>query len=69
LVQLKGGKAGISRAEIARLKKAAIDVSPVNRLIAAYDGDTLHLLPAGLETVDSTEWRPQNLKVARLTRF
>ena len=69
LVQLKGGKAGISGAEIARLKKAAVDVSPVNWLIAAYDGDTLHLLPADLETADSFEQRLQNLKVARVTRF
>jgi hypothetical protein len=44
LVQLKGGKAGVSGAEIARLKKAAGDVV-VNWLIAEFDGETLHLLP------------------------
>jgi hypothetical protein len=44
LVQLKGGKAGISGAEIARLKKAVGIVSP-NWLIAEFDGETLHFLP------------------------
>jgi hypothetical protein len=44
LIQLKGGKAGVSGREIARLKKAA-DGATVNWLIAAFDGDTLHLLP------------------------
>jgi hypothetical protein len=44
LVQLKGGKAGVSGPEIARLKKAASDVG-VGWLIAAFDGDLLHLLP------------------------
>ncbi len=48
LVQLKGGKAGISAREIARLKRASGDVD-VKWLIAAYDGETLHLLPADLE--------------------
>lgn len=48
LVQLKGGKAGVSGSEIARLKKAS-EVAAVNWLVAAYDGDTLHLLPADLE--------------------
>jgi hypothetical protein len=44
LVQLKGGKAGVSGTEIARLKKAAADAT-VNWLIAEYDGETLHVLP------------------------
>jgi hypothetical protein len=44
LVQLKGGSAGVSGREIARLKKAATSVS-VNWLIAAFDGEALHLLP------------------------
>jgi hypothetical protein len=44
LVQLKGGKAGVSGAEIARLKKA-IETVQVNWLIAAFDGNFLHLLP------------------------
>jgi hypothetical protein len=44
LVQLKGGKAGVSGAEIARLKNAAA-AATVNWLIAAFDGETLHLLP------------------------
>ena len=44
LVQLKGGKAGVSAHEIARLKQAASGAT-VNWLIAEYDGETLHLLP------------------------
>ncbi len=44
LIQLKGGKAGVGGREIARLKKAA-ESATVNWLIAAFDGDTLHLLP------------------------
>jgi len=47
LVQLKGGKAGVTGAEMARLKNAA-DMAPVNWLIAAFDGETLHLLPDDL---------------------
>jgi hypothetical protein len=44
LIQLKGGKAGVSGPEIARLKKAAEGAS-VNWLIAEFDCQTLHLLP------------------------
>jgi len=44
LVQLKGGHAGVSGPEIARLKKATAGVS-VKWLIAEFDGETLHLLP------------------------
>ena len=44
LVQLKGGKTGVSGAEIARLKEA-IGTVRVNWLIAEFDGDTLHFLP------------------------
>jgi len=44
LIQLKGGKAGVSGQEIARLKKAAGSVT-VNWLIAAFDGNELHLVP------------------------
>jgi hypothetical protein len=44
LIQLKGGKAGVSGREIARLKEAAVGAT-VNWLIAEFDGDTLHLLP------------------------
>jgi|ERR1035438_4361949 hypothetical protein len=44
LIQLKGGKAGVSGAEIARLKKAA-EGANVSWLIAAFDGQSLHLLP------------------------
>ena len=47
LIQLKGGKAGVSGREIARLKKAA-EGAMVNWLIAEFDGETLHLLPADL---------------------
>ena len=44
LIQVKGGKAGVSGREIARLKKAAAGAT-VNWLIAECDGETLHLLP------------------------
>ena len=44
LVQLKGGKAGVSGSEIARLKKASAGAT-VKWLIAAFDGEILHLLP------------------------
>lgn len=44
LIQLKGGKAGISGPEIARLKKAT-EGATVKWLIAAFDGEALHLLP------------------------
>jgi hypothetical protein len=44
LVQLKGGNAGVSGREIARLKRAAV-CAAVNWLIAEFDGETLHLLP------------------------
>jgi len=44
LIQLKGGQAGVSGREIARLKKAT-EGATVNWLVAAFDGETLHLLP------------------------
>jgi hypothetical protein len=44
LVQLKGGHAGVSGAEISRLKKASGAVA-VTWMIAAFDGESLHLLP------------------------
>ncbi len=44
LIQLKGGSAGVSGKEIARLKKAVSGVT-VNWLIAAFDGESLHLVP------------------------
>jgi hypothetical protein len=44
LVQLKGGSAGVTAREIARLKQAASGAT-VNWLIAEFDGETLHLLP------------------------
>jgi hypothetical protein len=47
LIQLKGGKAGVSGREIARLEKAA-EGAIVDWLIAEFDGDTLHLLPDDL---------------------
>ena len=47
LVQLKGGKAGISGAEISRLKRASAGAT-VNWLIAAFDGKTFNLLPDDL---------------------
>jgi len=45
LVQLKGGKAGVSGAEISRLKKAVGTVE-TDWLIAAFDGERLHILPS-----------------------
>ena len=48
LVQLKGGKAGVSGREIARLKQATAHAA-VNWLVAAFDGDMLHLVPAPAE--------------------
>ncbi|MGA3043091.1 MAG: hypothetical protein ABSF54_20125 [Bryobacteraceae bacterium] len=44
LIQLKGGKAGISGPEIARLRTAA-SVCKVKIWVAAFDGDALQLLP------------------------
>jgi hypothetical protein len=41
LIQLKGGKAGVSGIEIARPKKAAAGAT----VIAEFDGEILHLLP------------------------
>ena len=47
LVQLKGGNAGVSGAEIGRLKKAVAGVT-VDWMIAAFDGDALHIVPTDL---------------------
>jgi DNA invertase Pin-like site-specific DNA recombinase len=44
LIQLKGGNAGVSGSEIARLKKAT-SATIAKWLIAAYDGETLHVVP------------------------
>jgi cytochrome c5 len=44
LIQLKGGNAGVSGPEIARLKRAVTTLE-VDWLIAAFDGETLHLVP------------------------
>jgi hypothetical protein len=44
LIQLKGGQSGISGSEIARLKKAVREAT-VNWMIAAYDGEVLHVVP------------------------
>jgi hypothetical protein len=43
LVQLKGGHAGVSGREIARLRKAVATVI-VKPLIAAFDGETLQIV-------------------------
>src|SRR5207302_11217830 len=48
LVQLKGGKAGVTAKEIGRLRRAASGVM-VSWLIAAFDGENLQLLPQDLE--------------------
>ena len=44
LIQLKGGKAGIKGAEIGRLKQAVEDAK-VSWMLAAFDGETLQLVP------------------------
>jgi hypothetical protein len=44
LIQLKGGKAGISGIEMARLKKA-VEEATISWMIAAFDGEVLHTLP------------------------
>jgi hypothetical protein len=54
LVQLKGGKAGVSASEIGRLKKASAGAT-VNWLIAAFDGETLHLVPDDLAGRKATQ--------------
>lgn len=48
LIQLKGGKAGVSGREIARLKEATA-VAKVEWMVAAFDGETLHVLPEEVE--------------------
>ena len=47
LIQLKGGRAGVSGREITRLK-AAVESAEVEWLIAALDENTLHILPTDL---------------------
>jgi hypothetical protein len=44
LVQLKGGRGGLKPSEVTRLKKAVEDVS-VSWLLAAHDGENLHIVP------------------------
>jgi hypothetical protein len=44
LVQLKAGGAGLTAAEVARLKKAVAALS-TDWLLAAFDGKTLYLVP------------------------
>ena len=44
LVQLKSGVGGLTGVEIARLKKAVDNLS-ADWLLAAFDGQTLHLVP------------------------
>ena len=44
LVQLKGGRAGITAAEIGRLKAAASAVT-IKWILAAFDGKTLQIVP------------------------
>ena len=44
LIQLKGGKAGITGKEIGRLKQAT-ENARVSWALAAYDGETLQLVP------------------------
>ena len=44
LIQLKGGDAGISGPEIARLKKAVTEAQ-ITGMLAAFDGEVLHAIP------------------------
>ena len=44
LVQLKGGKAGITATEVRRLR-AATDAVAVKWMLAAFDGETLQIVP------------------------
>jgi hypothetical protein len=44
LIQLKGGNAGVSGREIARLKKAVTEAR-ITGMIAAFDGEVLHPVP------------------------
>jgi len=44
LVQLKSGGGGLTGAEITRLKRAVAQLS-TDWLLAAFDGQTLHLVP------------------------
>jgi hypothetical protein len=44
LIQLKGGKAGITGREIARLKQAT-ENAKVSWALAAFDGETLQVVP------------------------
>jgi hypothetical protein len=44
LIQLKGGNAGVSGPDFARLKNAKDSVT-VKWLVAAFDGEVLHVLP------------------------
>jgi hypothetical protein len=44
LIQLKGGNAGVSGREIARLKKA-VDEASISWMIAAFDGQDLQTIP------------------------
>ena len=44
LIQLKGGNAGVSGREIARLKKA-VEQASLSWVIAAFDGEVLHTIP------------------------
>lgn len=48
LIQLKGGKAGVTAEEIKRLKEAPSKVE-LDFLIAEFDGKALQFLPTGLD--------------------
>jgi len=47
LIQLKGGNAGVTGREIARLKQAVVEAR-VSWMIAAFDGEALHTVPETL---------------------
>ena len=48
LIQLKGGKAGVTGNEIRRLKEAALFIK-AEPLIVAFDGKELQFLPTELD--------------------
>jgi hypothetical protein len=60
LVQLKSGAGGLTAREIARLKKAVTKLSG-DWLLAAFDGNTLHMVP-------ETPRRGSRRKASILTR-
>ena len=67
LVQLKGGKAGISGAEIARLKKA-IGTITLDWIVAAFDGSVFAFAARGKGSRSHTCFRRDSLAGSRKTQ-